>query len=57
MKTESIGQYLLIFERTPTGIVNVSAVPDTGETIRARFIGYGEAQILREMRALLGGNQ
>ena len=48
---------MLIFERTPTGIVNVSAIPDTGETIRALFIGYGKAQILREMRALLGGKQ
>ncbi len=54
MKTESIGDYVLLFERVrPSGAVRVAAIPDHGDTIRSQFIGYTKAEILQSMRALI----
>ena len=54
MKTETIGEYLLFFERVhPSGAVRVAAIPDHGETIRWQFMGYTKSEILQSMRALI----
>ena len=54
MKTESIGDYVLLFERArPSGAVRVAAIPNYGETIRSQFIGYTKSEILQSMRALI----
>jgi len=46
------GEYLLIVDHNP-GCMTISAVPDTGETIRRRFMFYTEEEALEFMRALI----
>ena len=54
MKTETIGEYLLFFERVhPSGAVRVAAIPDHGETIHWQFMDYTKSEIMQSMRALI----
>lgn len=54
MKTYRIRGHLLILERVPhNGIVAATAIPDSGEAIHRRFIGYSSREIVAEMRALI----
>ena len=44
--------YLIIEERYSWGS-EVSAIPDSGETIRQKFIGYTKKEIVQKVRDLI----
>ena len=53
MKTYTIGQYLIVFEKLHDGGISVSAIPDNGETIRRRFYGYTQKELRNEISAMV----
>ena len=53
MKNYTIGQYLIVIERNHNGSVSVSAIPDSGDTIRRTFYGYTTKEMKDEISAMV----
>lgn len=53
MKNYTIGEYLIVCEKLHNGAVSVSAIPDSGETIRRTFYGYTQKQLRAEISSMV----
>lgn len=47
------GYTMLIEQSTITGAIHISAIPDTGDTIRRTFYFYTKAQAVRAMKGVI----
>jgi len=53
MKNYTIGEYLIMIEKLNNGAFSVSAIPDSGQTIRRTFYGYTQKQMRQEIAVMV----